>query len=78
LSDHLEISQVDKALTTLDAIKLFGTPSRVRCDYDVENVDVCTYMEGIRGVNRGSAIKGKSCQAEGKTFLSTRDSQEEP
>ena len=51
----------NKALTTLDAIKLFGTPSRVRCDYDVENVDVCTYMEGIRGVNRGSAIKGKSC-----------------
>lgn len=39
----------------------YCTPSRVRCDYGVENVDICTYMEGIRDVNRGSAIKGKSC-----------------
>jgi hypothetical protein len=61
LVTFLKANNNNKALTTLDAIKLFGTPSRVRCDYDVENVDVCTYMEGIRGVNRGSAIKGKSC-----------------
>lgn len=61
----LKANNNNKALTVfdnfIDAIKQFGTPSRVRCDYGVENVDVCTYMEGIRGVNRGSVIKGKRC-----------------
>ncbi|XP_063397451.1 uncharacterized protein LOC134681741 [Mytilus trossulus] len=65
LVTFLKVSNNNKALTVfnnfIDAIRLFGTPSRVRCDYGVENVDVCTYMEGIRGINRGSAIKGKSC-----------------
>lgn len=62
----LKANNNNKALTVfdnfIDAIKQFGTPSRVRCDYGVENVDVCTYMEGIRGVNRESAIKGKHNQ----------------
>lgn len=54
----------NKATTVFDnfiiATKEFGLPSRIRCDHGVENVDVCVYMEGVRGTNRGSAIKGKS------------------
>ena len=61
----LKASNNNKSITVfdnfIDATKEFGLPSRIRCDHGVENFDVCTYMEGVRGANRGSAIKGKSC-----------------
>lgn len=60
----LSSSTNNKALTVfdkfIDATREYGLPSRVRCDRGVENVDVCSYMEHIRGAGRGSAIKGKS------------------
>lgn len=58
------MSNNNKSLTVFDkfivATKNYGLPSRVRCDHGVENVDICLYMEHIRGSGRGSAIKGKS------------------
>ncbi|VDI32535.1 Hypothetical predicted protein [Mytilus galloprovincialis] len=45
----------------IEATTQHGVPSRIRVDHGVENVDICTFMEGYRGTNRGSAIKGKSC-----------------
>ncbi|CAC5399386.1 unnamed protein product [Mytilus coruscus] len=44
----------------IEATTQHGVPSRIRVDHGGENVDICTFMEGYRGTNRGSAIKGKS------------------
>ncbi|CAC5408274.1 unnamed protein product [Mytilus coruscus] len=44
----------------IEANTQHGVPSRIRVDHGGENVDICTFMEGYRGTNRGSAIKGKS------------------
>lgn len=46
----------------LQAIDLFGLPSRVRCDKGGENVDVGYFMlsHPLRGPGRGSIISGRS------------------
>uniref|UniRef100_A0A7M5X2K0 Integrase catalytic domain-containing protein n=1 Tax=Clytia hemisphaerica TaxID=252671 RepID=A0A7M5X2K0_9CNID len=44
------------------AIATFGIPSRVRTDFGGENVLVWRAMEDLRGLNRGSALRGTSQQ----------------
>ena len=44
----------------LSAVDEFGLPSRIRTDNGMENVHIVDYMISKRGVNRGSAIVGKS------------------
>lgn len=44
----------------MGAVDEFGTPSRVRSDQGVENVDVARWMLRRMGVNRGSIITGSS------------------
>ena len=44
----------------MGAVDAFGTPSRVRSDQGVENVDVARWMLRRMGVNRGSIITGSS------------------
>lgn len=54
----------NKAETVLslfeDAVQHWGLPSRVRCDYGMENYHVGAYMIEHRGENRGSIITGSS------------------
>ena len=61
---YLKCSSNNRASTVLqlfrEACRLFGTPSRVRCDMGVENFDVARYMLQMRGLNRGSIITGSS------------------
>lgn len=62
----LYASTNNKSATVLSlfkqAVSEYGVPSRIRVDKGVENEDVCKFMEEYRGRDRGSAIKGKSCQ----------------
>ena len=44
----------------VSAVDHFSLPSRVRCDYGVENVDVARYMLINQGTGRGSVISGSS------------------
>lgn len=44
----------------LDASTRYGVPSRVRCDDGGENNAVCLFMNIYRGLQRGSAIRGRS------------------
>ena len=43
-----------------EAVSSFNTPSRVRCDKGLENVDVGRFMIQARGSNRGSILTGSS------------------
>lgn len=43
-----------------EATRSYGLPSRVRSDHGGENVLVWAHMEALRGMNRGSAIRGTS------------------
>ena len=44
----------------LQATNAFFVPSRVRCDYGGENVEVAKFMLSTRGFNRGSVLTGSS------------------
>jgi hypothetical protein len=41
------------------ARQVHGTPSRVRGDHGVENLDVAAFMESNYGIERGSYIWGR-------------------
>jgi hypothetical protein len=60
----LRCSDNNKAPTLLtcflEAVYTFGLPSRIRTDQGLENVGIVDYMISQRGLNRGSAITGKS------------------
>ena len=43
-----------------NAVQRWGLPSRVRCDYGMENYHVAAYMINHRGPGRGSFITGSS------------------
>ena len=56
-----DTNNADTLLTCfLEAVNAYGLPSRVRTDQGLENVKIADYMISRRGVNRGSAITGKS------------------
>ena len=64
LITYLQCSNNNEALTTLEyfcsAVEHYGLPSRVRCDFGVENVEIARYMILHRGVGRSSIIAGSS------------------
>ena len=61
---YLKASTNNKASTVLqlfqEAVAHYNLPSRVRCDFGLENVDVGRLMLETRGVNRGSILTGPS------------------
>lgn len=61
---YLECSTNNRSLTVYrlfrEAVKTYGTPSRVRSDKGGENILVCHYMVTVRGIGRGSHIAGSS------------------
>ena len=61
---YLEASTNNRASTVLrlfeDAVAQYNLPSRVRCDFGLENIDVARLMLETRGVNRGSVLTGPS------------------
>ena len=64
LVTFLQCSDNNQALTVLKgfraAVVEYGFPSRVRCDYGGENVDMTRLMITTRGAGRGSVITGSS------------------
>ncbi len=60
----MRCSSNNRARTVLDGflegVDQWGLPSRVRSDRGGENVLVSVYMNGVRGINRGSMLMGKS------------------
>lgn len=42
------------------AVESHGLPSRIRCDFGVENVDIAYFMLTARGTGRGSVLSGSS------------------
>ena len=61
---YLKASTNNKASTVLqlfqEAVAHYNLPSRVRCDFGLENVDVGRLTLETRGVNRGSILTGPS------------------
>ena len=58
---YLRCSDNNRALECFcSAVEEYGLPSRVRCDYGVENIEVARYMIEHRGVGRSSVITGSS------------------
>ena len=61
---YLQASTNNRARTVLglfeEAVHDYGTPSRVRSDHGLENIDVARYMLAVRGTGRGSALTGRS------------------
>ena len=43
-----------------EAVRDYGTPSRVRSNHGLENIDVARYMLVDRGTGRGSVLTGRS------------------
>ena len=64
LITFLNASNNNKSTTVydlfIDATSKHGIPSRIRVDHGGDNSDICIFMEGYRGTDRGSAIRGKS------------------
>ena len=64
LVTYLRCSNNNRASTVLrcfeEAVSTYSVPSRVRCDYGVENVDVARFMLETRGTGRSSIITGSS------------------
>lgn len=64
LITYLRCSDNNRASTVLahfrNAIESHGLPSRVRCDFGIENVDVAYFMLTVRGTGRGSVLSGSS------------------
>lgn len=60
----LRVSEVNTKQIVADyfveAIRAYGVPSRIRVDHGGENNTVCSIMEELRGIERGSAIRGRS------------------
>ena len=61
---YLKASTNNKVSTVLqsfqDAVMQYNLPSRVRCDYGLENVDVARLMLETKGINQGSVLTGPS------------------
>jgi len=66
LITFLKCSTNNRSTTVLelfsDAVQDYGVPSRIRTDHGGENVLIWELMETLRGVNRGSALRGTSTQ----------------
>ena len=64
LVTYLHCSDNNRADTVLalflDACRGYNVPSRIRCDYGIENVDVARWMIENRGCGRSSVITGSS------------------
>ena len=48
----------------LEAVSTYGLPSRVQAHQGLENVKISDYMISRGGINRGSAITGKSTHSQ--------------
>ncbi|CUA71582.1 hypothetical protein RSOLAG22IIIB_09669 [Rhizoctonia solani] len=57
---HMFVDGYSRLVTGIGAREIHGTPSRVRGDHGVENVEVASWMEANRGHDRGSYIWGRS------------------
>jgi hypothetical protein len=64
LATAMQASDNNRAETVLnlflDAVDIYGLPSRVRGDHGTENLLVAEYMEDVRGITGGSYIWGRS------------------
>ena len=57
-TDNNKVATILKCF--LEAVEFYSLPSRIGTDKGLENVSVVDYKVSRRGVNRGSAITGKS------------------
>ena len=60
-ASRCDINKADTVLSLFqNGVEQWGLPSRVRCDYDMENFYVGQYMIDHRGEGRGSIITDSS------------------